>query len=372
MQSPDLPTTGANRNARLAQAIDGISRKDCELHQRFPVFVRLIERVLNRLHPFRLAAVVTAMLAALPLLASDATPHTVRATGVIQAVRSLIVQTPRVEGQGGNLTLAKLVPNGATVREGELLAEFDSTNELKLLREAQAKYDDFTHQVDQKAAEHTSLAEKRNSDLQQAEADLKKAEIELRKGPILSAIEQQKNQVKLDNAREHVKSLQQSSHFHDVAEAAESRILELQRDRQKLAVARQKANTEKLALRARIPGMVALDTVWKNGSMGHAQEGDQLWPGSPLLKLFDPSEMEVSLSVGEPDGAVLVPGAKATVHMDAFPGLTFTAHFDSASPVATAALESSLKTFTARFRLDQRDPHLLPDMSVALDIEAPK
>ena len=53
-------------------------------------------------------------------------------------------------------------------------------------------------------------------------------------------------------------------------------------------------------------------------------------------------------------------------------GLTFTAHFDSASPVATAALESSLKTFTARFRLDQRDPHLLPDMSVALDIEAPK
>jgi hypothetical protein len=77
------------------------------------------------------------------------------------------------------------------------------------------------------------------------------------------------------------------------------------------------------------------------------------------------------LSVGEPDGATLIRGAKAIVHLDAFPELTFTAHFDSASPVATAALGTSLKTFNARFRLDQTDPHLLPDLSAALDIEAP-
>ncbi len=295
-----------------------------------------------------------------------------RSTGVLRAVRSVSVQTPRVEGQGGNLTLAKLVPNGSVVREGDILAEFDRTNELKLLREAEAKYDDLKHQVEQKAAEHKSIAEKRNADLQQAEADLKKAEIELRKGPILSVIEQQKNQVKLADAREHVASLQKSMRAHDLAEAAESRILELQRDRQKTAVLRQRTNADKLSLRARIPGMVALDNLWKNGSMGHAQEGDQLWPGSPLMQLFDPSEMEIAVSVGEPDGAVLVPGAKAIVHMDAFPGLTFTAHFDSASPVATAEADSSLKTFAARFRLDQHDPHLLPDMSVALDIEVPR
>ena len=59
------------------------------------------------------------------------------------------------------------------------------------------------------------------------------------------------------------------------------------------------------------------------------------------------------------------------MHLDAFPGLKFTAHFDSASPVATAPLGSPVKTFTARFRLDQSDPHLLPDLSAAVDIEAP-
>lgn len=297
--------------------------------------------------------------------------HSVRVSGTIQAVRSVLVQVPRTEGQGGNLTLTSLIANGATVRAGELLAEFDDTNELKLAREAQAKYDDLSHQVEQKRAEHKSNAEKRTSDLEQAHADLEKAQIEIRKGPILSEIDQQKNEVKLADAKEHVASLQRSNHFHDVGEAAEIRILELQRDRQKIAVAREQGNAQKLSLRAPIGGMVALQNVFRNNSLGHAQEGDQLWPGSPLLQLFDPSAMIVELSVGEPDGAVLVPGSKAVVHLDAFPGLTFTAHFDSASPVASGALDSPIKTFSARFVLDQSDPHLLPDLSAAVDITVP-
>jgi hypothetical protein len=79
--------------------------------------------------------------------------------------------------------------------------------------------------------------------------------------------------------------------------------------------------------------------------------------------------MVVLVSVGEPDGAILKPGCKAVIHLDAFPDLNFTAHFDSASPVATSALDSSIKTFTARFVLDQTDSRLLPDLSVAADLE---
>jgi HlyD family secretion protein len=312
------------------------------------------------------------LLKAIPLAAADPPTHRVRATGVVRAVHSVMVQVPRIEGQGGNLTLAALIENGKVVPVGELLATFDRTGELKLLREAQAKYDDLKHQVEQKQAEHNSNAEKRASDLQSAEADLKKAEIEIRKGPILSEIEQQKNQAKLADAQAHVASLKKSNEAHDRAETAERRILELQRDRQKVAVERSQSNTEKLQVKAPIRGMVALQNVWRQNTMGHAQEGDQVWPGTPLLQLFDPTEMAVELAVGEPDGAALVPGAKAVVHLDAFPELSFTAHFDSASPAATSPLGTSLKTFAARFRLDQSDPHLLPDLSVALDIEVPK
>jgi multidrug resistance efflux pump len=315
---------------------------------------------------------IGAVLLTVSVIPTSAETHSVRATGVIRAVHTVMVQVPRIEGQGGNLTLAALIENGKVVPAGELLATFDRTGEFIKLREAQAKYDDLKHQVEQKQAEDNSNAEKRASDLKSAEADLKKAEIEIRKGPILSQIEQQKNQVKLADAQAHVTSLKKSSEAHDRAETAELRILELQRDRQKVAVERSQANTEKLALKAPIRGMVALQNVWRNNSLGHAQEGDQLWPGAPLLQLFDPTEMEVELAVGEPDGASLVPGAKAVVHLDAFPELSFTAHFESASPVATSPLGASVKTFSARFRLDQSDPRLLPDLSAALDIEVPR
>ncbi len=293
----------------------------------------------------------------------------VRVSGTVEAVRSVTVQVPSIAGQGGNLTLAKLIANGVVVHPGDLLAEFDRTDQLKLAREAQAKFDDLTHQVEQKIAEQKSNAEKRASDLQGAEADLQKAAIEIRKGPVLSDIEQQKNAIKLADAKQHVASLTRSNRYHELAEAAELRILELQRDRQKFAVERQEKNASKLALRAPIGGMVALQNVFRNNSLGHAQEGDQLWPGSPLLRLFDPSAMELQVSVDEPDGAVLVPGAQAIVHLDAYPNLTFKAHFDSASPVASASLGSPVKTFAARFLLDGTDPRLLPDLSAAVDIE---
>jgi multidrug resistance efflux pump len=106
--------------------------------------------------------------------------------------------------------------------------------------------------------------------------------------------------------------------------------------------------------------------------MGHAQEGDQLWPGTPLLRLFDPNEMEVNVSIQEPDVIALAPNTQATVHLDAYPGATFRAVFESASPVASSALESPIKTFSARFRLLSSDPHLLPDLSAAVDIEIPE
>jgi multidrug resistance efflux pump len=264
--------------------------------------------------------------------------------------------------------LLSIVENGSHVKAGDLLAEFDATDQLKQARDALAKFDDLSHQVDQKRAEQKNNAEKRNSDLIQAESDLKKAEIDIQKGPVLADLEQQKNAVKLEDARAHVASLQRSNRFHDQAEAAELRILELQRDRQKLTVERQKENASRLTLRSTIAGMVALENTWRGNSSGHAQEGDRLFSGEGLLRVFDPSTMVVLVSVGEPDGAILKPGAKATVHLDAFPDLNFTAHFDSASPVATSALASSVKTFTARFVLDQSDTHLLPDLSAAVDI----
>jgi hypothetical protein len=295
----------------------------------------------------------------------------VRVAGIVEAVHSTKVLVPQLYGQYSQMTLTKIIANGARVKEGDLIATFDATTQIDTARDAQAKFEDLGHQVEQKVAQNRADAEKRAADLRQAEADLAKAEIELQKGPVLSAIDLEKTQTRAAISRVHVDSLKKSNAAHDRSDTASLRILELQRDRQKVMLERTTANVAKLELRTPLAGMVAHQNLYRNNSMGHPQEGDQFYRGQALVSIFDPTEMLVRCAVGEPDGAALVPGAKATVYFDAYPDVIIPAHFEFASPVASSAIGSPIKSFTAVFKLDKSDPHLMPDLSAAVVIEPP-
>jgi HlyD family secretion protein len=311
------------------------------------------------------------LLLALALGAQDA-PR-IRATGTISAVHVANVQVPSIRGPSGRLTLTRIVATGTKVKAGDILAEFDSTQQFEDAREARAKADDLGHQLEQLRMQSRSDAAKRTSDLRSAQADLDKAALELQKAEVLSDIDRQKNQEKLDSAKVRVASLQKSSHFHDLDEAAGMRILELQRDRQKLVLERTESNRERLTVRSPIAGMAALENVWRSGSMGPLQEGDQAFPGQSMVRVFDPTDMLVITQVNEPDGVLLSrPGAQAIVRLDAYPGAVFHAVLESASPVASSSLESPVKFFLARFRITDKDPRLLPDLSAAVEVEPAK
>jgi len=300
---------------------------------------------------------------------APAPANAIRATGLLRAVRVLAIQVPQLAGQGGRITLVRLTPNGSTVKKDDTIAEFDSTKQEDDALEARAKYEDLGHQVKQKAAQNKADAEQRVATMQQAIADRDKALIQLRKGTVLAEIERLKNEAAAEGSQARVASLQKSHDLRLKAEAASLRILELQQQRQKVALERAEANQKRLTIKAPLAGMIVLENIWKGGTMGHAQEGDQLWTGQPLMKIFDPAEMEVHAQVGEPDGAVLRAGARASVKLVAYPDTTFPANFVSASPVATAALGSPIKNFAARFRLVGGDPRLLPDLAAAVVIE---
>lgn len=314
-------------------------------------------------------AAATPAAASSPASSSTDRDMKIRATGIIQALRVYGIQTPQITGQSGRMTLVKLVRNGAEVKEGDVLAEFDRTTQLDTLREAEAKYDDLRHQVDQKGAQYRSDAAKRIQTLREAEADLAKAELQLRKAELLSEIDRLKNETQAESARARVASLKKSNALHDQSEAAAIRIAELQRDRQKVSVERTQRNMERMLVRAPIAGMVALETTWRNGSMGPPQEGDQMWQGQNLVRIFDPGQMVVQTSVAEPDGASLTPGVKARIRVDAYPDVLFDGVFEMASPVATSALDSPIKTFNALFRITQLDPRLMPDLSASVEVD---
>jgi multidrug resistance efflux pump len=293
----------------------------------------------------------------------------IRITGTIQAVHSSKVQVPQIQGNFGSVTLTHFIPNGSSVQEGDVIATFDPTTQMDAVRDATGRYGDLGHQVDQKRAQNRADAESRTSSLRSAEADLAKAEIEIRKGPILSEIERQENQQRAAIARQHCESLRTSNALHDQADAAALRYLELQRDRQKVAMDRAQTNLDKMTLKASLAGMIAQLNVFRSNTMGHAQEGDQLYRAQPLVSIFDPTEMQVRCQVGEPDTAVLAAGVHGTVYLDAYPDIALPAHLELASPVASAGWDSPIKTFTAIFRIDKTDSHLLPDLSAAVVIQ---
>jgi multidrug efflux pump subunit AcrA (membrane-fusion protein) len=311
-----------------------------------------------------------AFLFTIALLAFAAESPHIRSTGTIRAVRVAAIQVPSIRGPGGRLTLTHIIPSGTMVKKDDILAEFDATQQFEDARDARARADDLGHQIEQLRAQYRSDAARRAADLKGAQADLQKAEIELQKAEVLSEIDRLKNKAKVGSARARVESLKKSAHFHDLDEASGIRVVELQRDRQKLVLARTESNRNRLTVRSPITGMAALENVWRNGSMGPFQEGDQAFPGQNMIQVFDPTDMTVVTQVNEPDGAVLSRGgATAKVRLDAYPGAVFDAVLESASPVASTSVGSPIKLFAARFRILQHDPRLLPDLSAAVEIE---
>jgi multidrug resistance efflux pump len=294
----------------------------------------------------------------------------VRATGIIRALEWQMIRVPQISGSGVRFTLTQVIPNGSKVGKGDILIEFDRVSLLDDERDAKAKLSDIGHQLDQQKAQVRSDDAKRLAAIREAEADLAKAVLELKKGPILSEIDRLKNESRAANAKLRVASLKKSDEFRKGAGKAAVRVLELKLERQRVTLERTQNNLAKLQIKAPQDGMVSLENTWHSGSMGPSREGDQVWPGVPLLRIFNPTRMVVEATVNESDASWLGKEVKAKLYLDAYPGATFDASLENASPVATGGMDSPVRSFVAVFRIEQEDPRLLPDLSAALEIDA--
>jgi multidrug efflux pump subunit AcrA (membrane-fusion protein) len=63
----------------------------------------------------------------------------IRSTGTIRAVHVSNVLVPTIKGTAVKLTVTRIIPNGTLVHEGDILAEFDRTQQFDDARDAKAK-----------------------------------------------------------------------------------------------------------------------------------------------------------------------------------------------------------------------------------------
>lgn len=297
-----------------------------------------------------------------------------RLTGIIESVRYHNVAAPRlvgVSGPGSNtLIITKLARGGAQVAAGDLLVEFDRQNQLKAAFDKRSEYLDLEEQIRKKRAEHEQARAKDDAELGVAANGVDTARLEMKKNEFVAKILAEKNTLRMEEAQARLKQLQDTCELKRRAEAAEVRIIEIQRDRARTAMQQAEQNASRMVVKTPLPGVVVLRMSWRGGQMVEIQEGEEARPGMPIMLVVDPSAMLVRVKVNQADLHLLRAGQPAKISLDAYPGLEFSGRVEQVAPVGTTSrLTDRVRNFVAIVSIQGNHPKLMPDLSAAVDVE---
>jgi HlyD family secretion protein len=256
------------------------------------------------------------------------------------------------------------------VKKGDPLVEFDRQAQMRDVVDKRAEYEKLVAQVAEEQAKESAARAKDDSELKQAEDSLRKAELEMQKTEIVSRIDAEKNQENLDEAKATFQQLQETYDLKRKAALAAIRILEIQRDRTQQTMQHAQSNSDLMQIHSPIDGVVVLNTIWKQGTMGEVQEGDQVRPGVPFMQVVNPAEMQVRVLANQQDFPILQSGQPAKVRLDAYPELVFPARLDQLSPIGeNGDFSNKLRSFVVIVSIQGNDPKLMPDLSAAVDVD---
>ncbi len=308
-------------------------------------------------------------------LSISANPYQIlRLKGTTEAVQARAILAPLLAGQSvPTLTIIHLTPAGTKVRKGDLLVEFDRQAQMRDFVDKQADYSKLVDQVAEEQAKESAARAKDETELKSAEDNLRKAELEMQKTEIVSRIDAEKNQENLDEAKATFDQLRQTFDLKRKAALAAIRILEIQRDRTQQTMTHAQANADLMQIKSPLDGVVVLNTIWKQGTMGEVQEGDQVRPGVPFMQVVNPSLMQVRVMANQQDFPSLQVGQTAKVRLDAYPDLVFPAKLDQLAPIGEGGdFSNKLRAFVVIVAIEGNDPKLMPDLSAAVDVDVAK
>jgi HlyD family secretion protein len=297
-----------------------------------------------------------------------------RLKGTTEAVQARAILAPLLAGQSvPTLTIIHLTAAGTRVKQGDLLVEFDRQAQMRDFVDKQADYAKLVDQVLGEQAKENSARAKDETELKTAEDNLRKTEFEMQKTEIVSRIDAEKNQENLDEAKATYDQLRETFDLKRKAAQAAIRILEIQRDRTQQTMLHARANADLMQIRSPLDGVVVLNTIWKQGTMGEVQEGDQIRPGVPFMQVVNPAAMQVRVMANQQDFPSLQVGQTAKIRLDAYPDLVFPAKLEQLAPIGEGGdFSSKLRSFVVVVSITGNDPKLMPDLSAAVDVDVTK
>ncbi len=289
---------------------------------------------------------------------------TVAARGELQGGNSEVLTAPMTGG--GDMALTYLREPGEFVKSGDLVAQFDTTQQEFNLREAAADLAEAEQQVTKARADADATLEEARYQMLSTAADVKQAELEVRKNSVLAAVTARQNEIALEAS--HNRQSQAEHDFNNKKASANAGI-----DIQKAAVEKAKAAAENaqhtidsMVLKSKTGGYVNVqqnsnqNRLYWGQQLPSFQVGDSARAGQAVAQIPDMRNWEVNARIPESDRGYLDPGQKVTMHAAAIAGREFKGHVKSVGAATGSAWDRS---FECRIALDEAGPELRPGMT---------
>ncbi len=110
--------------------------------------------------------------------------------------------------------------------------------------------------------------------------------------------------------------------------------------------------------------------TWRGNGPADIQEGDEMWPGAPVLQVVNQASMQVRARVNQADAPVVRPGMPVVVRLDAYPDLEMPGKLVQMAPIGVAgSFSNRVRAFSAVVTIEGSNARLLPDLTAAIDVE---
>jgi HlyD family secretion protein len=288
--------------------------------------------------------------------------------GEVKAIRSLSVTAP---AGVGDLQIVRIATDGSQVNKGDPVVEFDKTQTEQELAQYKSVLKSAQAEIEQARAQARLTEEEDVTAVTKAKYDVESARLEASKQEIVSAIEGEKNRLKVTDAEQRLREAEEKRKSGRAASQAAIEDKVLASRKASFDVLRAEHALGDMTLRAPESGTISLLQSWRGTGMAVFKTGDRAWPGAAIAEIPDVSTLRVNARVDETERGRLQQGQVVNIQMDAIPDRQFTGHIDAISAAATMDFSAGWpfpNNFDLRVLLDQNDTRLKPRLSAQLSI----
>ncbi len=296
----------------------------------------------------------------------------VRLNGQTASVNFANVTAPTIRSpEGGReMILLFLVKSGVKVNKGDLLAQIDPQSTLDHMEDVYDQLETADSDIKKRIAEQSINTENLQQSLRVAKSDLDKARLNERGGELKTIIDRELLKLAVEEAEARHKQLQGDVANTLASQKADLRMLEIAKIRAVRHKERHDVDLERYKIKAPMDGLAVVQSVFRGSEMQPIQQGDQVTPGQPLIKVVNVDSMQVEASVNQAESSVLRIGQKGKVRLDAFSGIEFPGQLYSMNPMAVGSQRQGyfIRNVPVRVRIQGSHEKLIPDLSASVDL----